>query len=125
MSVELNHTIVRARDKHAGAAFLAGILGLETGPEFGPFVPLTLANGVSLDYLDHRNPADFQPQHYAFLVGEAEFDAAFGRIREAGIEFWADPGHRVPHEINRRWGGRGVYFEDPDGHNMELLTRAP
>ncbi|MEV6012646.1 VOC family protein [Streptomyces sp. NPDC051976] len=125
MSVELNHTIVRVRDKHAGAAFLAGILGLRTGAEFGPFVPLTLGNGVSLDYLEYRDPADFRPQHYAFLVDEAEFDAAFGRIREAGIEFYADPGHQVPHEINRRWGGRGVYFEDPDGHNMELLTRAP
>jgi catechol 2,3-dioxygenase-like lactoylglutathione lyase family enzyme len=122
VSIELNHTIVHVRDKHAGAEFLAGILGLVPSPEFGPFVPVALGNGVTLDFLDS---AATQPQHYAFLVGDEEFDAAFGRIRAAGIEFYADPGHRQRGEINRRWNGRGLYFSDLDGHNLELLTRAP
>lgn len=122
MTIELNHTIVRARDKHASAQFLSGILGLTAGPEFGPFVPVELDNGVSLDYL---NASDFQPQHYAFLVGDDTFDAAFAKIRAAGIEFFADPGHQEPGQLNYRWGGRGCYFLDPDGHNLELLTRRP
>ncbi len=120
--VELNHTIVGARDKHASARFLAGILGVEVGAETGPFVPVVLGNSVTLDYMTQTN---VRPQHYAFLVGEDDFDAAFGRIREAGLTYWADPGHETVGEINHRWGGRGVYFNDPDGHNMEILTRTP
>lgn len=122
MTIELNHTIVRAHDKRAAAEFLAGILGLTAGPEFGPFVPIELDNGVSLDYMD---ASDFQPQHYAFLVSDDAFDAAFARIRAADIEFYADPDHHQPGQVNHRWGGRGFYFLDPDRHNLELLTRAP
>jgi catechol 2,3-dioxygenase-like lactoylglutathione lyase family enzyme len=122
MSIQLNHTIVRASDKHSSAKFLADILGVPVGQEFGPFVPIELANGVTLDYMT----ADEVPaQHYAFLVGDDEFDAAFARIRSAGIEFYGDPHGGLPGEINHRWGGRGVYFRDPDGHAMELLTRTP
>jgi catechol 2,3-dioxygenase-like lactoylglutathione lyase family enzyme len=120
MSVELNHTIVRARDKQASAEFLAGILGLRVGPPMGPFVPVELSNGVTLDYADS---SDIVPQHYAFLVGDDEFDAAFARIRDAGIDYYAEPGHHDHGEINHRWGGRGVYFDDSNGHAMELLTR--
>ncbi|MDA3625302.1 VOC family protein [Saccharopolyspora sp. WRP15-2] len=122
MGIELNHTIVGARDKHESARFLADILGVEVGAEFGPFVPVELDNSITLDYMTQ---SDVQPQHYAFLVDEAEFDEAFGRIRDAGIAYWADPAHQKPGEINHRWGGRGVYFDDPDGHNMELLTKTP
>ncbi|MER5389436.1 VOC family protein [Saccharopolyspora sp. NPDC002686] len=122
MGIELNHTIVGARDKHDSARFLADILGVEVGAEFGPFVPVELDNSITLDYMTQ---SDVQPQHYAFLVDEAEFDEAFGRIRDAGIAYWADPAHQKPGEINHRWGGRGVYFDDPDGHNMELLTKTP
>jgi catechol 2,3-dioxygenase-like lactoylglutathione lyase family enzyme len=122
MSVELNHTIVASRDKHASARFLADILGVEVGDEMGPFVPVTLDNSVTLDYMTQ---ADVQPQHYAFLVSDKNFDAAFGRIQQSGLTYWADPGHQTPGEINHRWGGRGVYFQDPDGHNMEILTRTP
>src|SRR2546430_13725382 len=104
MSVELNHTIVRAQDKKASAEFLAGILGLTVGPPTGPFVPVQLSNGVTLDYADST---DIVPQHYAFLVGDGEFDAAFARIRDAGIEYYAEPGHQRYGEINHRWGGRG------------------
>jgi MFS family permease len=122
MAVELNHTIVPARDKHASAAFLAGILGLPVGGEVGPFVQLELGNGVTLDFMDRE---ELPSQHYAFLVDDEVFDAAYARLREAGVPTWADPDHEVPGEINTRWGGRGVYFPDPVGHNMEILTRAP
>lgn len=120
MSIELNHVIIPARDKDESAAFLAGILGLPVGEPVGPFVPVTLGNKVTLDYADRP---EFSVQHCAFLVSDSEFDAAFARIRAAGLAYWADPGHHQPSEINHRWGGRGVYFEDPSGHNMEILTQ--
>jgi catechol 2,3-dioxygenase-like lactoylglutathione lyase family enzyme len=122
MSIELNHTIVGATDSHTSAQFLAGILGLPVSPDVGHFVPVQLANGVTLDYMERP---DVAPQHYAFLLSDDEFDAAFARIREAGLTYFADPGYTRPGEINTRWGGRGVYFHDPDGHNMEILTRVP
>lgn len=121
MSVELNHTIVWSRDKEASARFLAGILGVPVGEETGPFLPIRLGNAVTLDYAD---AGEVRPQHYAFLVGDEEFDAAFERIRDAGIDYWADPFHRQRGRLNDHNGGRGLYFTDPDGHNMELLTRA-
>jgi catechol 2,3-dioxygenase-like lactoylglutathione lyase family enzyme len=122
MGVELNHTIVSAHDKHASAAFIAEILDLEVGADTGPFAPVQLSNGVTLDYMDRES---FTPQHYAFLVDDELFDAAYARLRERGVEMWADPDHTQPGEINTRWGGRGVYFPDPVGHNMEILTRVP
>jgi catechol 2,3-dioxygenase-like lactoylglutathione lyase family enzyme len=122
MTIELNHTIVGATDQHASARFLAGILGRAVGADDGPFTPVRLDNRVTLDYVQR---ARVVPQHYAFLVSEEEFDAGFARIREAGLAYFADPGYQQPGQINTRWGGRGVYFHDPDGHSMELLTRAP
>lgn len=122
MTVQLNHTIVRARDSRASAAFLADILGLRVSPDFARFVPVELANGVTLDYLTVADP---QPQHYAFLVDDAEFDAAFARIQDRGLDYYAEPGGDGRGQINHRWGGRGVYFDDPDGHAMEILTRVP
>ncbi|MGH3975752.1 MAG: VOC family protein [Pseudonocardiaceae bacterium] len=119
MSVELNHTIVWARDKAKSAAFLAGILGLPVGEQWGPFVPVQVSNGVTLDYADAE---DIQSQHYAFLLNEDEFDAAFTRIQEASLTYYADPFQRRSGEINHNYGGRGVYFNDPDGHIMELMT---
>ncbi|MEJ8670854.1 MULTISPECIES: VOC family protein [unclassified Streptomyces] len=121
MTVQLNHTIVAAHDKKASARFLADILGLEVSPQYGPFIPVEIPNGVTLDYLD--SPGTITAQHYAFLVSEDEFDTIFGRIREAGLTFWADPYHRRPGEINHNDGGRGAYFDDPNGHNLEILTR--
>jgi catechol 2,3-dioxygenase-like lactoylglutathione lyase family enzyme len=121
MSVELNHTIVPARDKHASAAFLSHILGVPTSPEVAHFVPITLGNGVTLDYDDASDP---QPHHYAFLVPEEVFEAAFERVTAAGIAHHADPNGDHPGEIyHSRSGGRGFYFPDPDGHLMEVLTR--
>jgi catechol 2,3-dioxygenase-like lactoylglutathione lyase family enzyme len=121
MSVQLNHTIVWCRDKHRSAAFLADILGLPAPTPFGPFLVVEAANGVSLDY--HDTNGEIAPQHYAFLIGEDDFDEIFGRIRERGLEHWADPGQAQPGRINRNDGGRGVYFEDPDGHLLEIITR--
>lgn len=120
MTVELNHVIIPARDKRTSAKFLADILGVAVGEPNGPFVPITVSNNVTLDYLDR---AEFHSQHCAFLVSDGEFDAAFDRIRAARLTYYADPGHDQSGEINHRWGGRGVYFEDPNGHNMEILTR--
>jgi catechol 2,3-dioxygenase-like lactoylglutathione lyase family enzyme len=122
MTVELNHTIVAAHDKHASAAFLAEVLDLKVGGEVGPFVQLELTNGVTLDYMDLEG---FTTQHFAFLVDDQLFDAAHQRLLDRGIDTWADPDHKQPGGINTRWGGRGVYFPDPAGHNMEILTRAP
>jgi catechol 2,3-dioxygenase-like lactoylglutathione lyase family enzyme len=118
--VELNHTIVTARDNRASAEFLAGILGLTVGEPVGPFVPVELANGVTLDFMNR----DVSPQHYAFLVSEEEFDAALARLRAAGVQTFADPFHEEPDRINTECGGRGVYFDDPAGHAMEILTVA-
>jgi catechol 2,3-dioxygenase-like lactoylglutathione lyase family enzyme len=121
MSVQLNHTIVAARDKHQAADFLGRIMGLRVCEPFGPFVPVETANGVSLDFMD---ASEITPQHYAFLVSEEEFDAIFGRIQSAGLQYWAYPRHENPGEINHRDGGRGVYFDDPNGHVLEILTRS-
>jgi catechol 2,3-dioxygenase-like lactoylglutathione lyase family enzyme len=121
MSVQLNHTIVSCRDQQRSAAFLTGILGLPAATRFGHFLVVEADNGVSLDFSE--TSGDITSQHYAFLVGEEEFDAAFGRIREQGLAYWADPGRTRPGAVSDRDGGRGLYFEDPDGHLLEILTR--
>ena len=116
----LNHIIIPAKDKDASAQFLAGILGTEAKPQWGPFRPVQTSNGVTLDFVDSQ---DVSTQHYAFLVDDAEFDSAFGRIQQAGLTYWAGPHKDGPGEINHHWGGRGVYFEDPNGHLLELITQ--
>jgi catechol 2,3-dioxygenase-like lactoylglutathione lyase family enzyme len=121
MRVELNHTIVHARDKAASAEFLADILDLPVGEQWGPFVPVVLSNGVTLDFAD-AGDSPIQSAHYAFLIDDELFDAAFTRIKAAGLAYYADPFHAKPNEINRLYGGRGLYFDDPDGHKMELMT---
>jgi catechol 2,3-dioxygenase-like lactoylglutathione lyase family enzyme len=120
MTIQLNHTIVPAEDKAASATFLAEILGLDAPTPFGPFMCVETANGVSLDYADYAGP--FEASHYAFLVSEEEFDAIFARVNERQMTYWADPHHTRQGEINGH--GRGFYFEDPSGHNLEVLTRA-
>jgi catechol 2,3-dioxygenase-like lactoylglutathione lyase family enzyme len=121
MSVQLNHTIVSCRDQQRSAAFLTGILGLRPATRFGHFLVVQADNDVSLDYSETSGP--ISPQHYAFLVGEADFDAAFERILDQDLPYWADPSRAQSQAINHRDGGRGLYFEDPDGHLMEILTR--
>ncbi|WP_409059357.1 VOC family protein [Streptomyces sp. SYP-A7185] len=122
MSIALNHTIVAAKDSKASAQFLADILGLEVGPRYGPFLPVEIPNGVTLDYME-AGDGPVTSQHYAFLVSEDEFDAIFGRIEDAGLTYWADPYHTVKNEINTNDGGRGAYWDDPNGHSLEILTR--
>lgn len=120
MSVELNHTIVPARDPRASARFLADILGLSVDPPVSHFTPITLANHVTLDY-DHNE--DFESHHYAFMLSTEEWNAAFSRIRDGGITYYADPGCQKAGEVYQsKAGHQGVYFRDPGGHLMEILT---
>jgi catechol 2,3-dioxygenase-like lactoylglutathione lyase family enzyme len=119
MTVQLNHTIVWCRDQHRSAQFFVYVFGRPEPVRFGPFLVVEVDNGVSLDYHD----GDVAPQHYAFLVSEADFDAIFGRVVERGLDYWADPGRTQPGTINHHDGGRGVYFPDPDGHLLEIITR--
>jgi catechol 2,3-dioxygenase-like lactoylglutathione lyase family enzyme len=121
MAVQLNHTIIASRDKRESAAFLAEIMGLPDPTTFAHFLVVQVDNDVSLDFADHSDP--ITPQHYAFLVGETEFDEIFGRIRDRGLTYWADPGRRRSGEINTNDGGRGLYWEDPSGHLLEIITR--
>src|SRR5690349_825505 len=121
MSVQLNHTIVSSHDKKASATFLSEILGLPPPMPFGPFMTVQADNGVTLDFADARG--EIPPSHYAFLLTEKEFDEVFGRLKERGLAYWADPFHHQPDEINTRDGGRGLYFDDPNGHHLEILTR--
>ena len=122
MSVQLNHTIVWCRDKQISSTFLVDILGLPSPAPFGPMLVVQLDNGVSLDYYDEDG--EIASQHYAFLIGEDDFEPIFARLQRRGLPYWADPGKRRPNEINRLDGGRRVYFDDPDGHLLEIFTRA-
>jgi catechol 2,3-dioxygenase-like lactoylglutathione lyase family enzyme len=120
MSIELNHIIIPARSKWASATFLASILDVPAGPQRELFVPVTVSNGVTLDYADAER---FDPHHCAFAASEAEFDAAYARIRSTGITYYAGPHHQRPGEINHLRDGRSIHFDDPDGHHIEIITR--
>ena len=122
MAIKLNHTIVNVKSKRASAKFFTELFGLPPAKPFGSyFLTVELANGVTLDFCD----ADYhpEPQHYAFLVSEKEFDQIFGRIKKKGIDYWADPAKKQKGEINNWNGGRGVYFEEPSKHFLEIITR--
>jgi catechol 2,3-dioxygenase-like lactoylglutathione lyase family enzyme len=122
MPPSLNHTIVWCHDKLISAAYLTDTLGLGEGLAFGPFLVVEMDNGVSLDFHDTAPGTDIASQHYAFLVSDQEFDEIFGRVRERQ-DYWADPGLSRAGEVNDNDGGRGVYFRDPDGHLLEIITR--
>jgi catechol 2,3-dioxygenase-like lactoylglutathione lyase family enzyme len=121
MAIQLNHTIAPARDARVSEQFLADVLGLPPPTRFGPFHCVALDNGVTLDFQD--TAGEVEVRHFAFLVSEPEFDAILGRIRERGLPYWADPFQREPGCINHHDGGRGVYWDDPDGHRLEIITR--
>ena len=123
MPIAFNHTIVAARDKRESAEFLSELFGLPSPTPFGHFLAVTLEHGATLDFADVPDGEEIRPQHYAFLVSEDDFDAIYGKIHSRGLEHWADPGAQRPGEINRRDGGRGVYFRDPSGHFLEIITR--
>lgn len=122
MAIDFNHTIVSARDSQMSAAFLAEMLGLAAPRRWGPFHMVVTDNGANIDFMN--TDGRITPQHYAFLVGDAEFDKIFGRVQARGLTYWADPGKTKPNEINRHDGGRGFYFADPDGHLLEVITRS-
>lgn len=122
MTVKLNHTIVHSRNPRAAAEFYSALFGLPAPVAFGPFLDIEVGNEVTLAFLDAED-MDVQAQHYAFLVSEVEFDEIFGRIRDRGLPYWADPGKTRKGKINHHYGGRGVYFEDPSGHLLEIITR--
>lgn len=121
MAIKLNHTIVHAKDKRVSADFYSDILGLPAAVPFGPFLDVEVANEVTLAFIE--TDEEIQVQHYAFLVSDAEFDQAFGRIRSRKVRYWADPARSKEGEINQLFGGRGVYFEDPAGNLLEIITR--
>jgi catechol 2,3-dioxygenase-like lactoylglutathione lyase family enzyme len=120
MAVRLNHTIVAARDKEQSALFLTEMLGLPAPALVDPFAMVQVGD-TSLDYIDADGA--ITSQHYAFLVDESEFDTIFARIRERHLTYWADPSRHKRDEINIWDGGRGVYFDDPNGHLLEVITR--
>ncbi|ORA80655.1 VOC family protein [Mycobacterium malmoense] len=123
MTISFNHTIVAARDKRESAEFLAELFGLPSPKSFGRFMVVELEHGVNLDYADAPEGEEIRRQHYAFLVSEDDFDAIYGKIDSRGLTHWADPRQERPGEINHNHGGRGVYFLDPSGHAMEILTQ--
>jgi catechol 2,3-dioxygenase-like lactoylglutathione lyase family enzyme len=120
MVVQFNHTLVNARDKRESAAFVVELLGLAPPKKYGPFLVVELGNGVTLDFVDAD---DVHPQHYAFLVSEPEFDEIVGRIKQRGVTFWAEPFRTGAGEWNTDDGGRGLYWEDSNGHMLEIITR--
>jgi catechol 2,3-dioxygenase-like lactoylglutathione lyase family enzyme len=122
MTIKLNHTIVHSLDPRAAAAFFAELFGLPAPVPFGPFLGVKVGNEVTLDFLGAEG-MEIQMQHYAFLVSDAEFDQIFGRIQTRGLAYWADPGRKEKGKINRHFGGRGVYFQDPSGHLLEIITK--
>ena len=122
MSVILDHTIVWVRDKTIAAHYLADLLELHVGPRSGLFLPVRTNNGVTLDYADTDPDAAVVQLHYAFGVNDDLFDRVLTRLDAAGQTYWADPFHAQPGQINTTNGGRGLYFLDPNGHNMEIQT---
>ena len=121
MAIKLNHTIILARDKRASAQFLSEMLGLPAPVPFGPFFGVQTQNEVTLDFIDVEG--DIPSMHYAFLISDSEFDEIFGRIKARKLKYWADPDQSAAYQINTRDGGRAIYFEDPSGHLLEILTR--
>jgi catechol 2,3-dioxygenase-like lactoylglutathione lyase family enzyme len=122
MAVKLNHTIVHSLDQGAAARFFAELFGLPAPAKFGPFLDVEVGNEVTLAFLN-ADGMEIQMQHYAFLVSEAEFDQIFGRVKSRKLPYWADPGRKQAGRINTHDGGRGVYFQDPSGHLLEIITR--
>jgi catechol 2,3-dioxygenase-like lactoylglutathione lyase family enzyme len=121
MALHLDHLTVPCRDKAASARLLAELLGVpwaEAG--IGPFAPVYVSDGLTLDFDETDEP--YPIQHYCFRVGEKEFDAILGRIRAAGIAYKSNPHGPVDREVNTQHGGRIVYWNEPDGHQWEILT---
>lgn len=121
MAIVLNHTIVPARDRHAAALFFARVFGLRYEGPPGYFAPVRVNDTLTLDFSD---ASEFDSHHYAFHVSDAEFDAIFARVQAEGVAWGSTPGDLENRKLNDWNGGRGFYFRDPDGHVLELMTRA-
>ena len=121
MSATFNHTIIASRDNAESAGFYTAVLEALPAPSWGPFTNITLTGGVLLQFA--AAPGEIQMQHYAFLVDEAHFDRAYAWLVDHDVEHWADPQLTRRGETNTEHGGRGVYFKDPAGHGLELITR--
>ena len=123
MTISFNHTIVWSKNNYESAAFLTDLFGLPAPQPLSHFQGVEFANGATLDYATASHGDEIRPQHYAFLVSEDEFDDIYARIQSRGMDHWADPQLERSNKINHNDGGRGVYFLDPSGHIMEIITR--
>jgi catechol 2,3-dioxygenase-like lactoylglutathione lyase family enzyme len=123
MNVHFDHTIVPVRDNAASTAYLSELLGLPAAVPFGPFLAHTFANGVQVHYASTSTAPE--PRHYAYRVGGRDFEEILARIRRRGLSYWADPFLEQPDAVYVERGDRGLYWHDPDGHVLELITAAP
>ncbi|HEY4558799.1 MAG TPA: VOC family protein [Enteractinococcus sp.] len=121
MPALFNHTIIAAKDRHESAKFYCDLIEATEAQSWGLFTNIMLDDGVMLQFAEP--PVDIQMQHYAFLVDNELFDRAYARLVDWDITHWADPQMTRPNETNTEHGGRGVYFKDPSGHALELITR--
>ncbi len=119
MAITLNHTIINAKDNVASAKFYEHIFGFKFVKEWGHFAVVSVNDTLTLDFFTKTH---FSKQHYAFKVSETEFDEIFTRIKESNLLFGSSPYDRKNGNINYNYGGRGVYFPDPDGHVLEIIT---
>jgi catechol 2,3-dioxygenase-like lactoylglutathione lyase family enzyme len=119
MAIVLDHTIVPAKDKVAAAKFFAEIFGLRVKPGQGHFAQVQVNESLTFDFADESEP---QSQHYAFHISEADFDAIFARVKARGLPYGSGPYNHTDGQIYTRRGGRGFYFEDPNGHLLEVMT---
>jgi catechol 2,3-dioxygenase-like lactoylglutathione lyase family enzyme len=120
MSIVLDHTIVPARDKDESARFFARIFGLRYEGPVSHFAPVQVNGTLTLDF---DTDSGFERHHYAFKVGDEEFDGILERVRGEGIAYGSGPFSPEDMQINHHAGGRGFYFRDPGGHLLEVLTR--
>lgn len=121
MRIELDHFIVPTRNKSASAKLLGDLLGVPWGEaEIGPFFAVYLNDGLTLDFID--TDEQFPVHHYCFRVGQDEFESMLARIKAAGIAFRSSVRGPIDRRISTQFGGRGLYWNEPDGHQWEILT---
>jgi catechol 2,3-dioxygenase-like lactoylglutathione lyase family enzyme len=120
MAIILDHTIVPAHDKIASAKFFANLFGLTDVGPMGSFAAVRINETLSLDFDDRRQ--HFEVHHYAFHMGDAEFDGIFGRIKDARLTYGSQPWTPEDMQVRNVRGGRVVFFRDLDGHLLELRT---
>jgi catechol-2,3-dioxygenase len=124
MPIRFHHVLLAAHDKTGAATFLAWLFGLNAPTFWGPFATVHLEDGTHLQFAEPETES-IQMQHVAFLVDDRTFDEIYGRMLTSRLDHWADPQMTVPGQINTHHGGRGVYFKDPTGHGLEIITRPP